>query len=190
MHFWGFNIILSWIEEQKIEYTLTACWVCRSISNDGPPGHWHRDGVLPGAPANARWQSWAPLRSFQASSTIEYFSLEMISQGVFVNPIASLNRFGTSKVAISCWGTLWSPPAIGWESFWSQPSLGSGSACTKSVLRDMLMVDIWCLSNGGAMARTGCRRFGSEARAMTLSAWLRSFGSGTLVVYIVLSLHA
>jgi len=50
---------------------------------------------------------------------------------------------------------------------------------------DMLMVDFWRLSNGGAMALAGCRRFGSEVWAMTVSAWLRFFGGGTLVVCIV-----
>jgi len=59
-----------------------------------------------------------------------------------------------------------------------------------SDLRDMLMVDYWRLSNGGAMAPAGCRRFGSEVRAMTVSARLRFFGGGTLVVHIVLSRHA
>jgi hypothetical protein len=52
---------------------------------------------------------------------------------------------------------------------------------------DMLMVDFCRLSNGGAMAPAGCRRFGSEVQAMTVSAWLCFFGGETLVVLIVLS---
>jgi len=51
---------------------------------------------------------------------------------------------------------------------------------------NMLMVDFWRLSNGGAKALAGFRRFGSEVRAMTVSAQLRFFGSGTLVVHIVI----
>jgi hypothetical protein len=46
------------------------------------------------------------MASCQASSTIEYFSLEMIGQGVSVNTIASMNHFATSKVAFWYWGTL------------------------------------------------------------------------------------
>ena len=174
-----FSIIISPIEEQKTEYTLTASRVCGSILRDGPPGNWHTDGAPTGAPANARCRSWASMASFQASSTIEYFSSEMIGQGVFVNTIASMNRFATSKVAFWCWGTLWSPLA-----------LGSGSACTTSDSRDMLMTDFWRLSNGGAIAPAGCRRFGSGARAITVSARLRFFGGGTLVVRIVWSWRA
>jgi hypothetical protein len=52
------------------------------------------------------------------------------------------------------------------------------------------MVDYWCLSNSGAMALAGCRRFGSEVRATTVSAWPRLFGSGTIVLCIVLSRRA
>jgi len=58
-----------------------------------------------------------------------------------------------------------------------------------SDLRDMLMVDFWRLGNGGDMAGAGCRRFGSEVRAMTVSVRLRFFGGGTLVVHIVISRH-
>ena len=47
------------------------------------------------------------------------------------------------------------------------------------------MADFCRLSNGGAMAPTG-----SGVRAMTVSARLRFFGSGTLVVHIVLSRRA
>jgi hypothetical protein len=43
------------------------------------------------------------------------------------------------------------------------------------------MVDFWRVSNGGAMAPVGCRRFGSDGRAMTVSAWFRFFGSGPLL---------
>jgi len=68
--------------------------------------------------------------------------------------------------------------------------LGSGSACTTSDSRDMLMTDFWSLSNGGAIAPAECRRFGCVARVTTVSARLRFFGSGTLVVCIVLSWHA
>jgi len=46
----------------------------------------------------------------------------------------------------------------------------------------MLLVDFWCLSNGGAMAPAGCCRFGSEVGAMTVLARFCFFGSGTLVI--------
>jgi len=180
-----FSIIVSPIEEQKTEYTLTASRVSGSILRDGPPGNWHTDGAPTAAPANGRWRSWASMASFQASSTIEYFSLEMIGHGVFVNTIASMNHFPTSKVAFWCSGTLWSPPAFGWGAFWFAPALGGGSACTTSDKRDMLMADFWSLSNGGAIAPTG-----SGVRAMTVSVRLCSSGSGTLVVRIVLSRRA
>jgi len=158
-----FSIILGPVEEQITKYTLTASRVCGSIIRDGPLGNWHTDGVPTGAPAKARWRSWASMASFQASSTIEYFSSEMICQGVFVNTMASMNLFATSKVAFWCWGTLWSPPAFGWGTFWSPTALWSRSACTTSDSRDMLMTDFWRLSNGGAIAPAGCRRFGSGA---------------------------
>jgi len=185
MYFWGFSIIISLIEKQKTEYTLTASRVCGSILRDWPPANWHTDGIPTGAPANARWWPWGSMASFQASSTIKYFSSEMIGQGVFINTSSSMNHFATSKVAFLCWGMLWSPPAFGCKTFWSPPVLGSRSACKTSDLRDMLMVDFWCLSNGGAMALTGCHRFGSGVRAMTILARLHFFASGTLVVHIV-----
>jgi hypothetical protein len=55
---------------------------------------------------------------------------------------------------------------------------------------DILMVDFARLSNGCGMAPAGCRRFGSEVRAMIVSALLRFFGGGTLDVCIVLSPRA
>jgi len=51
----------------------------------------------------------------------------------------------------------------------------------------MLIVDFWHLSNGDAMVATGCHRVGSGMPAMTVSALLRFFSGGTLVVRIVLS---
>jgi len=108
----------------------------------------------------------------------------MIGHGVVVNTITSMNRFTTSKAASWCSGTLWFPPPFGWGTFWSPPDLGSGSACTMSDSGDRLMTDIWRLSNGGAIAPAGCCGFGSGARAMTVSAQLRFFGGGTLVVRI------
>jgi len=132
------------------------------------------------------------MASCRASSTIEYFSSEIIAQGVFVNMIASMNCFASSKIAFWCWGTLWTPPAFGWGTLWSPPALESGSiwAGTMSDLRNMLMVNFWRLSNGGAMAPAGCHRFGSEVRVMTVSARFRFFGRGTSVVHIILSRRA
>jgi len=190
MYFWGFSIIISPIEQQKTEYTHTASRVHRSIFRDGPPGNWHTEGVPTGAPANARRRSWASMASFQASLTIQYFSTEMIDQRVFVIMMASMNYFTPSKVAFWCWGTLWSPPAIGWGTLWSPPAMGSRRACTTSDSRDMLMADLWRLSNGGTMAANECRRFGSRVQAMTVSARLPCFGSGTLVVRNVSSRRA
>jgi len=54
----------------------------------------------------------------------------------------------------------------------------------------MLMADFGRLINGDAMALMGCRTFGSGVWAMTVSAQLHFFGSGTLVVRIVLSQRA
>ena len=190
MYFWGFSIIISPIEKQKTEYSLTASWVCGLILSNGSRGNWHTDGVPPGAPANACWQSWTSITSFQALSTIEYYSSERIDQGVFVTMNASVNSFTTSKVAIRCWGTLWSPPTLVWGTLWSPLTLASGSICTTSESRDMLMVDFWCLSNGGAMAPTACHRFGSGVQAMSVSAQLRFYGRATCVVCIVLLRHA
>jgi len=100
--------------------------------------------------------------------------------------------FSYLKRSLWCWGTLWSPPAFGWGTSRSPAALGSGGAGAgkTSDSRNMLMVDVWHLSNGGTMAQAGCRRCGSEVHAMTVSAWLHSFSSGTLVVCIVLSRHA
>ena len=166
-----------------------ASRVSGSILRDGPLGNWHTDRIPTGAPANARGQSWASMASCQASSTMEYFSSEMISLGVIANTIASINRFATSKLAFWCCGTLWSPLAFGWGTFWSPSALGSGSAWagTMSDSRNMLMVDFWRFSNGGDKALAGCRGFGSEGRAMTVSAQFCFFHCGTLVVPIILS---
>jgi len=116
----------------------------------------------------------------------------MIDRGVFVNTIAHMKHFATSKVTFWCWGMLWSLPAFGWGTFWSPPALESGSGWvgTSSDSSNVLMVDFSRLSNGGAMDPAGCRRFGSEVCAMTVSAWLCFFGTGTLVVRIVLSQQA
>jgi hypothetical protein len=112
----------------------------------------------------------------------------MIGQPVSVNTIASMNGFATSEVAYWCWGTLWSPPpGLCWETFWSPPALGSGRACPISDSCDMLLVDVWQLSNVGATAPAGCPRFGRDVRAITVSARIRFFYAGTLVVRIVLS---
>jgi len=110
----------------------------------------------------------------------------MIGQRVFVNTIASMNSFATSKVAFCCWGTLWSPLAFGWGTLWSPLAMGRESACTTSDSHHMLMADYWHLSNGGVMAVTGCHRLGSGVQAMTVSARLHFFGGWTLVVRIVL----
>jgi len=144
--------------------------------------------VPTGAPANPRCRSWASMASCQVSATIEYFSSEKIGQGVFVNTIASMNRLATLKVAFWCWGTLWSPPAFGWGTLWSPAALGSGSAWvgTMSDSGNLLMVDFWRMSNGGARAPAACHRFGSDVRAMTVLARFHFFGSGTLVVRIIL----
>jgi len=190
-YFLGFSIIISPFEEQKTEFTLTASRVCRSILWDGPPGNWHTDGAPTGARANAHWQSWASMAGCQAWSTIDYFSSEMIGQGVIVTTIASRNRFAISQVAFSFWGTSWSPPlGFCWGILWSAPALGSRRACTMSDSRNMLMDDFWHLSNRGAMAPAGCRRFGSEVWAMAVSARLHFYSSGTLVVCLVSSRRA
>jgi hypothetical protein len=56
--------------------------------------------------------------------------------------------------------------------------------------RNMLMTDFQHVSNGGAIAQAGCRRFGSGAWPMTVGPHLRFFGSGNLVVRIDLSCWA
>jgi len=50
--------------------------------------------------------------------------------------------------------------------------------------------DIWCLSSGGAIAARRFGEFGSGGQAMKVSAQLRFFGRGTLVVRNDLSWHA
>jgi len=123
---------------------------------------------------------------------MQYFSLEMIRQRVFLNTIVSMNCFATSQVAIWCRGTRRSPLASGWRTLWAPLALGIGRAWagTKSDSRNMLMVDYCCLSNCGAMAPAGCHRFGNEVHATTVLAGLRFFGTGTLVVRTVLSEHS
>jgi len=187
MYFWGFSIIVSPILEHKIEYTLTTSWVCGSIVRDGPPGNWHTHWVSREAPANAHWWSWASMATFEALSTIEYFWSEYITAGFFVNTTACMNHFATSKVAFCCWWPLWSPLAFIWEIMWSPPAMGSGSDCTMSDPHDVLMVDFWHLSDGGTMALTGCRRFGSGVWAMTILSQCCFFHSGTLEVHMLLS---
>jgi len=63
---------------------------------------------------------------------------------------------------------------------------GAWSDSDNSLKRD----DFWRLSRGGAIAAGRFREFGSGGRAMTVSAWLRFVGSGTLVVRNDLSRHA
>jgi len=46
-----------------------------------------------------------------------HFADEVTGQWVFLNTIASMNRFVISKLNFWCWGTLWSPPAFGWGTF-------------------------------------------------------------------------
>jgi len=190
MYCLGFSINISPIKEQKTEYIHTAPRVYGSILRDGPLGNWQRDGVPTGTPANAPWRSWAPMASYKASSTIKYVSSEMIGRGVFQNMIASMNRFAMFKVAFSICGTLRSPPTFGWGTFWSPPAFGSRSACTTSDSRDVLMVEFWHFSNDGSIALTACRRFGSGVRAMTVSAQLHLFRSGTIVIRMILSWRA
>jgi len=62
--------------------------------------------------------------------------------------------------------------------------MGSGRAWagTTSDLRNMFLIDFWCLSNGGAVAPAGSHRFGSKVRAMTVSSGLHFLGRGTLEV--------
>jgi len=164
-----------------------ACQVCGSIFRDGPPGNCHTDGVLTVAPANARCTFWTLMGSFQALSTLEYFSSELIGQRVFVNTIASINRLPISMVPIWCSGTLRYPLAFGSRTLLSPPALGTGSAWAGKMSDscNILMVDFWHLRNGGAKAPDGCRRFRTELRAMTVLARFHFIGSGTLVVCII-----
>jgi len=45
----------------------------------------------------------------------------------------------------------------------------------------------WCFSSGGAITQAGFREFGSRGHAITVSARLCFFGSGTFVVHNDLS---
>jgi len=127
--FGGSQYLYVWWRSIKQNSRLTASRVGGSIFRDGPPGNWHTDGVPTGAPANARWPSWASIASFQGSSTIQYLSSDNIGQGVFMNTIAFMNLFATSKVAFWCWGPFWSLLSLGCGLFWSPLDLlGSTSA--------------------------------------------------------------
>jgi len=127
------------------------------------------------------------MASIQASSTIEYLSSDIIGQGFFVNTFASMNLFATSKVAFwSCW-MCWSILALGCGVFWSPLHLmGSTSTRADGARSDsytlLRRVDFWGLSSGGGIVAGGLPQFGSRGHAMTVSAWLRFFGSGTLLV--------
>ena len=84
-------------------------------------------GEPTGASAYVRSRSWVSMASFQASSTIEYLSLDNIGEVVFVSKIALMNLFAISQVAFWCWGTFCSPPALGCRTCRSPLDIGSGS---------------------------------------------------------------
>jgi len=96
------------------------------------------------------------VESSQASSTVDHWSPDNIGQGVFVNPIASMNRLATSKVAFCCWGTFWSELALGCGAFWTALDFDCGSAWADSSAcsdSDYLLrkVDFWRLSSSSAI---------------------------------------
>jgi len=127
--------------------------------------------------------SW--MASFQASSTIEYLTLDNHSQRLIVDTIASMNHFATSNVAFWCWGTFWSALALGCGPFWSPLGLGCGTIWadgTRSDLVDFLRRAVCCLlSSGGAIDPGGCRECGSWGHPITVSALLHFFGKGAHV---------
>jgi len=153
----------------KWNWRLIASCVCRTILGDGPPGNWHTDSVPTGARANACWQPWALLGSFQVSSTIEYLTMDIIGEGVFVKRIASKNFFTTSKAAFWCRGTFWQPQAMGCRTFRSQLDLGSGGAWLGGAQSDsdnlLRRVDFSYLSSDGAIPTAGFRECGSGGHA-------------------------
>jgi hypothetical protein len=64
------------------------------------------------------------------------------------------------------------------------------SAPSQTILEAPSNQNMFCWwSYGSTMALTGCHRFGSGVWAMTMSAWLHFFASGTPVVGIVLPQH-
>jgi len=149
-------------------------------------GNWHTDGVCTASPANASWQSWASIESFQAATTIEYLSSHNIGKGGFVNSKYSMSHFATSKVAILCWGMCWSALDFGCGAVWSPPDLGCSSACVDSAPSDldnlMRRANYWQVSSGGGGIDTaGFREFGSGSHAITVLAWLHWLSKGTLV---------
>jgi len=111
-----------------------------------------------------------------------------------VNTIASMNLFATAKVAFWCWGTFLSALALGCGGFCSPLDLGCGNAWADGARSDsddlLRRADFWRLSTGGAIDPGGFWEFGSRGRAITVSARLRFFGNGTLVVHNDLSRHA
>ena len=126
---------------------------------------------------------------------IEDWSSDIIGQGVFVNTIAPMNLFATSKVDFWCWGTFWLLLALGCGILWSPLDLlGSSSAQADGAWSDsdnlLRRDDFWHLSSGGASATGRFRKFGSGGRAMTVSARLPFFSSGTLVLRNHLSWRA
>jgi len=167
MYFWWFSIIISPIKEQKTDYTFNVSRVCWSI--------WEMDHraidtqlvylqeYLP-MTADHPGLQWLVTTLRQPSRISDQKWLARESLWIQLPPwtvsLAQKQPLVLKNVVIST--------GFGWGAWWSPMALGSGSARTTSHSRDMLMVDFWHLSNGGARASTGCHRFGSGVWAMTV----------------------
>ena len=95
--------------------------------------------------------------------------------------------FAISKVVFRYLGILWSLLTLGCGILWPPLDLlGSTSAQADGALSDsdslLKRDDFWWLSHGGAIAAGRFQEVGSWGCAMTVSARLHVFGSGTLVV--------
>jgi hypothetical protein len=133
------------------------------------------------------------MASVQASSPIKDLSSDNIGQGVFVNTIASMNLFATSNVTFWCWGTFCSVLALGSRAFLFPLDVGGGSTWVDGAGSDsddlFRRAVFWHLSSGGAIDPGGFWGFGRRGCAITVSAQLRYFSNGILVVYHDLSRH-
>jgi len=127
---------------------------------------------------------------------IEHFYSDNISHSIFVNVIASMNHFATSKVAFWLVGTCWFALVSRCGSFLSPLAYGSGGAHAGGPRSD-LHTSVrraeccrWNSGGGGAVALAGFREFGFGGHAMTVSAGLHFFHTETLVLWNDLSRRA
>jgi len=116
------------------------------------------------------------MAGLQASSTIEYSSLNIIGQWVFTNTIVNMIFNATSEVALWCWGKFWSLLALGCGTFWFPIHLANRIAwagvAQSDLYNELMRFDFGCFSHWGDIAQLHFRKL--EAEGMQWQCWHRS----------------